>query len=65
MVREGDEFPNSFVGDLVQTERGWVVVPPTCYPAGHDCADRGWSVSSVWCTRNGPAHGVALLDSQA
>jgi hypothetical protein len=29
-----DEFPNNFVGDLVPTERGWVVVPPTCCPAG-------------------------------
>jgi hypothetical protein len=29
-----DEFPNNFVGDLVKTERGWVVVPPTCCPAG-------------------------------
>jgi len=25
-----DDFPNHFVGDLVPTERGWVVVPPTC-----------------------------------
>jgi hypothetical protein len=31
-----DEFPNNFVGDLVHTERGWVVVPPTCCPDGHD-----------------------------
>jgi hypothetical protein len=30
-----DEFPNHFVGDLVHTERGWVVVPPTCSPDGH------------------------------
>ena len=27
-----DDFPNHFVGDLVHTERGWVVVPPTCCP---------------------------------
>lgn len=47
-----DEFPNNFVGDLVHTERGWVVVPPTACPAGHDYAERGWSVSSVWCTCN-------------
>ena len=48
-----DEFPNNFVGDLVQTERGWVVMPPTCCAAGHDYGDGGWSVSSVWCTCNG------------
>jgi hypothetical protein len=48
-----DEFPNHFVGDLVQTERGWVVVPPSACPDGHDYGDGGWSVSSVWCTCNG------------
>jgi hypothetical protein len=48
-----DEFPNNFVGDLVHTSRGWVVVPPTCCPAGHNYGDGGWSVSSVWCTCNG------------
>ena len=47
------EVPNNFVGDLVPTDRGWVVVPPTCCPAGHDYADGGWYVSSVWCTCNG------------
>ena len=26
MAESRDEFPNHFVGDLVQTERGWVVV---------------------------------------
>jgi hypothetical protein len=31
-----DDFPNNFVGDLVQTERGWVVAPPTTCPDGHD-----------------------------
>jgi hypothetical protein len=48
-----DEFPNHLVGDLVPTERGWVVVPPTCCPDGHAYNDGGWSVSSVWCTCNG------------
>jgi hypothetical protein len=48
-----DDFPNHFVGDLVETEYGWVVVPPTCCPDGHDDGDGGWSVSSVWCTCNG------------
>jgi hypothetical protein len=47
-----DEFPNDFVGDLVHTDRGWVVVPPTSCPAGHDFGDGGWSASSVWCTCN-------------
>jgi len=47
-----DDFPNNYVGDLVQTERGWTVVPPTCCPAGHDYGEGGWSVSSVWCTCN-------------
>jgi hypothetical protein len=42
-----DEFPNNYVGDLVYTERGWVVVPPKCCPAGHDYGEPGWSVSSV------------------
>jgi hypothetical protein len=41
-----DDFPNNFVGDLVKTERGWVVVPPTCCPAGHDYGDGGWSARS-------------------
>ena len=36
-----DEFPNNFVGDLVRTERGRTVVPPTCCPAGHDYARPG------------------------
>jgi hypothetical protein len=40
-----DVLPNNFVGDLVHTERGWVVVPPTCCPAGHAYGDSGWSVS--------------------
>ena len=26
-----DEFPNNFVGDLVHTDRGWVVVPDVGY----------------------------------
>jgi hypothetical protein len=48
-----NDFPNNFVGDLVPTDRGWVVVPPTICPDGHDYNDPGWSVSSVWCTCNG------------
>ena len=48
-----DDFPNNFVGALVPTERGWVVVQPTCCPDGHDYSDPGWSVSAVWCTCNG------------
>lgn len=48
-----DEFPNAFVGDIVQIEHGWVVVPPTACPDGHDYGEPGWSVSSVWCTCNG------------
>jgi hypothetical protein len=47
-----DDFPNNYVGDLVPTERGWVVVPPTCCPVGHVYTDPGWSVSSVWSTCN-------------
>jgi hypothetical protein len=27
-----DGFPNNYVGDLVETDRGWVVVAPTCCP---------------------------------
>lgn len=53
MAEPRDEFPNNFAGDLVRTERGWVVVPPTYCPDGHSYSDGGWSVSSVWCTCNG------------
>jgi hypothetical protein len=53
VAEQHDEFPNNFVGDLVSTERGWTVVPPTCCPDGHDYGDGGWSVSSVGCTCNG------------
>src|SRR5271156_5753461 len=35
-----DDFPNNFVGDLVHTERGWVVVPPTACPDGHAWVNR-------------------------
>jgi hypothetical protein len=48
-----DDFPDHFVGDLVKTDRGWVMVPPTCCPNGHDYGDGGRSVSSLWCTCNG------------
>jgi hypothetical protein len=51
-----DEFPNHYVGDLVPTERGWVVVPPTCRPDGHDYSDRGWSVSSDTYMARGRSH---------
>jgi hypothetical protein len=47
-----DEFPNHFVGDLVPTERGWVVVPPTSCPDGHNYSDGGWKVAAVWCACN-------------
>jgi hypothetical protein len=47
-----DEFPNHFVGDLVRTERGWVVVPPRCCPDSHPYTDPGWSVSTVFCACN-------------
>lgn len=47
-----DDFPNNFVGDVVATGRGWVVVPPTACPVGHDYGQPGWSVSSVWCSCN-------------
>jgi hypothetical protein len=50
-----DDFPNNFVGDLVKTDRGWVVVRPTCCPVGHDYDERGWSANAVWCTCN-PRH---------
>lgn len=48
--RPRDEFPNNYVGDLVRTARGWVVVPPTACPQyGHPISDPGWSVSAPWC----------------
>jgi hypothetical protein len=34
--RRRDDFAKNFVGDLVHDERGWVVVPRTCCPDGHD-----------------------------
>src|ERR1700733_1405436 len=43
-----DDFPNHFVGDLVETEHGWVIVPPTCCPAGHDYGDPGWNVATFF-----------------
>jgi hypothetical protein len=42
----------SSLGDVLSTERGWVVGPPTCCPDGHDYSDPGWAVSAVWCTCN-------------
>jgi hypothetical protein len=45
-----DDFPNNFVGDLVATDRGWVVVPPTCCVNGHAYTDPGWKVAAVWCS---------------
>jgi len=40
-----DDFPKHFIGDLVPTARGWVIVPPTACPDGHGYGDGGWSVS--------------------
>jgi hypothetical protein len=31
-----NNFPNNFVGDMVETKRGWVIVPPTACPDSHD-----------------------------
>ena len=51
MTKPRDEFPNNFVGDLVQNDRGgWTVVPPTACPDGHDYTDPGWKVAAVWCS---------------
>lgn len=55
MATRRDEFPNHYVGDLVQTDRGWVVVPPTGCPAFHDYSE-GWSVSRVWCRCSAAGH---------
>lgn len=30
VAEPSDEFPNNFVGNHAHTDRGWVVVPPTC-----------------------------------
>ena len=56
-----DEFPNNFVGDLVPTERGWVVVPPTRCPAGHDYTDSRLVRQFGLVHLQWPAHGVAVL----
>jgi hypothetical protein len=41
-----DDFPTKFVDDLVPTERGWVVVPPTCCapitPVCESADGKGW-----------------------
>jgi hypothetical protein len=56
-----DEFPNNFLGDLVQTERGWVVVPPTCCLDGHSLRGR-WLVGQFGLVHlQRSAHGVAVL----
>ncbi|MGB7871943.1 MAG: hypothetical protein WBM01_27405 [Mycobacterium sp.] len=55
------EFPNYFVGNLVWTERGWTVVPPTCCPAGHDYARPGLVGELGLVQLQRPTHGVALL----
>ncbi len=39
-----DDLPNNFVGDLVRTPQGRMVVPPTCCPEGRDYGGGGWSV---------------------
>jgi hypothetical protein len=59
-----DEFPNHYVGDLVPTDRGWVVVPPTCCPDGHDYNDRGWSVSAVGAHATGGTWRGAAIAAQ-
>lgn len=56
------EFPNNFVGNLVWTERGWTVVPPTCCPAGHDYARPGLVGQLGLVQLQRPTHGVALLE---
>jgi len=49
-----DAFPNNYVGDLVPTDRGWVVVPPrhvrTWSDRGRETRARG---SRRWCSANG------------
>lgn len=55
-----DNFSNNYVGVLVPTEGGWLVVPPTCCPDGHGYGEAGWSVNSLWRTCNG-RYGAALL----
>ncbi|MGB8208270.1 MAG: hypothetical protein WCF69_11770 [Mycobacterium sp.] len=57
-----DKFSNNFVGDLVWTERGWTVVPPTCCPAGHDYARPGLVGQLGLVQLQRPTHGVALLE---
>jgi hypothetical protein len=49
-----DDFPNNYVGDLVPTERGWVVVPPTCCPDGHYYGEPGWEKLSIPVDRGVP-----------
>jgi hypothetical protein len=62
--RRRDDFPNNFVGDLVKTDRGWVVVPPTCWPLWPRLRGAGLvgQLSVVHLQR--PAYGVALLVRQ-
>ena len=55
-----DKFPNNFVGDLVETGRGWVVVPRTCRLDGHAYSGPGWSVLVCLVYMQRAAHGVAM-----
>jgi hypothetical protein len=56
-----DEFPNNFVGDLVRTERGWVVVPTNVLP-GRPRPQRPRLVGQLSVVHlQRPAHGLAVL----
>jgi hypothetical protein len=61
VAEQRDEFPNNFVGDLVPTERGWVVVPPTCCPHRNAYTDPGLVSEFGVVHMQWAAYGVALL----
>ena len=64
--RRRDDFPNNFVGDLVKTGRGWVVVPWTCCPDGHDYNEPGWYLAVIGSDTlaRGKGYGQALMQSR-
>jgi len=63
--RRRDVFPNNFVGDLVQTERGWTVVPPTCCPATVTAIRDGRSARSGAPATAGTWRGVVVATERA
>lgn len=59
--RRRDEFPNHYVGELVQTDRGCVVVEPTSCPAGHEYGSGWFSQLRVVLMQQHRPHAMAVF----